>query len=106
MTEVLILCGGRGTRLKTISKGTPKPLVRFPTDNSYSILEQIIFRLKLVGLNSFTLVVNSINYSIINKILSILSRRPIARYPSLRSQGFVWYRVGYSLICHGQMIFS
>ena len=72
MTEVLILCGGRGTRLKTISKGTPKPLVRFPTDNSYSILEQIIFRLKLVGLNSFTLVVNSINYSIYKQNLEYL----------------------------------
>ena len=72
MTEVLILCGGKGTRLKSISKGTPKPLVRFPTQNSYSILEQIIFRLKLVGVNSFTLVVNSINYSVYQQNLEYL----------------------------------
>ena len=62
MRTVFLLCGGKGTRLSSITQGIPKPLVPFPGSASrYSLLEQIIFRFRLSGINNFVLVVSSSN---------------------------------------------
>ena len=63
MPSVYILCGGLGTRLKSLGFGLPKPLVNFPRDNSKSILEQILIRLCLAGCKSVNLIVSASNHS-------------------------------------------
>lgn len=76
MRTVFLLCGGKGTRLSTITQGLPKPLVPFPDiSKSSSILEQIIHRFRLAGIKHFCLVVSNSNYQFFNdKLLSFESQ--------------------------------
>ena len=57
MTKVkqcLILAAGNGTRLRTVSAGLPKPLVRF---RGKPILEHVIHRAQQAGIDQFVIVV-------------------------------------------------
>ena len=61
MTDIYVLCGGAGTRIKSLGFGVPKPLIPFPRDSKITVIEQILFRLSLAGVTSATLVVTHAN---------------------------------------------
>ena len=61
MPSIFILCGGQGTRIRSLGFGVPKPLIKFPYQNKKSILEQILIRLNLAGCKKATLVVSQSN---------------------------------------------
>lgn len=52
LTDVVILCGGRGTRLKSLTAGTPKPLLRVADE---PFLLRLMRRLKDGGFQRFVL---------------------------------------------------
>ena len=54
ITQALILAAGKGTRLRGVSQGLPKPLVHF---RGKPILEHVILRARLAGINKFVIVV-------------------------------------------------
>ena len=51
INEVVLLAGGFGRRLKKISKGRPKPLMKIY--KNFSILDLIILKLKKDGFKIF-----------------------------------------------------
>ena len=52
VTQAVIFCGGRGTRLRSITKKTPKPMVMV---SGKPFLEHLIIQLKKNGIKNFLL---------------------------------------------------
>ena len=61
--QLLILCGGLGTRLKPLTEETPKPMLRF---NDKPFLEHLINYYSSQGIKDFILSVGYLKESIIN----------------------------------------
>ena len=64
-TTVLILCGGKGLRLRPLTKELPKPLIKI---KNKTILENIINYLKKYGVNDF-IIATGYKHKIINKFI-------------------------------------
>src|ERR1700688_3081739 len=52
--QCLILAAGKGTRLRSVSAGLPKPLVQF---RGKPILDHVILRARQAGIDEFVIVV-------------------------------------------------
>ena len=59
--QAVIICGGKGTRLKTLIGSKPKALVKFNNKDNLKIL---IYILKKNGIKSFLFLVNNFEYEI------------------------------------------
>ena len=55
--NAIILCAGKGTRLKESGKHLPKPLIKFAALNTSSILEHSINNLIELGIQQIAVVV-------------------------------------------------
>lgn len=62
---VLILCGGKGLRLRPLTKELPKPLIKI---KNKTILENIIDYLKKYGVNDF-IIATGYKHKILNKFI-------------------------------------
>ena len=62
---VLILCGGKGLRLRPLTKELPKPLIKI---KNKTILENIIDYLKKYGVNDFV-IASGYKHKILNKFI-------------------------------------
>ena len=62
---VLILCGGKGLRLRPLTKELPKPLIKI---KNKTILENIIDYLKKNDVNDF-IIATGYKYQIIDKFI-------------------------------------
>jgi len=69
--SVIILCAGKGTRLKKITKNLPKPLIKIESLNNSSILNYTINSLLKLEIKKIAIVVGYLG-DIIRKVISIL----------------------------------
>ncbi|MFX0003849.1 MAG: sugar phosphate nucleotidyltransferase [Candidatus Hodarchaeota archaeon] len=96
--SIVILCAGKGTRLKKITRNLPKPLIRIEVLNNISILHHIINNLIKLGTRQIGIVVgylgNTIrefisklerNYPVMQNKLIILDTKNQYKYGSLYS---------------------
>ena len=68
--QAVIICGGKGNRLKKIYRFTPKALIKF---NRMSNLQYQIYQLKRNGINDFLFLTNFMK----KKITSFLKKQNI-----------------------------
>ena len=61
--QVVIICGGKGSRLKKIYKSTPKALIKFKQKPN---LQYQIDQLKKNGINDFLFLTNNLDKKITN----------------------------------------
>lgn len=105
---VLILCGGKGLRLRPLTKKLPKPLIKI---KNKTILENIIDYLKKYGLNDF-IIATGYKHQIINKFIKKKYKNSQIRtiYSGVNSD--IIYRVKklskyskkYLLVCYGDTL--
>jgi NDP-sugar pyrophosphorylase family protein len=72
--SVVILCAGEGTRLKEITRFTPKPLIKINTLKKISILNHIINNLLILKINQIGIVIGYLGDSI-REFISTLKKR-------------------------------
>ncbi len=76
--EVLILCGGLGTRLSAISNGTPKGLMKGPSGDPF--IWELINQIQKYGLKKITLALGYGSQEYINYFQSELNRDVAVRF--------------------------
>ena len=77
--QAVIICGGKGLRLKSITKNKPKALAKF---NKIENLARQINMLKKNGVNNFLFLVNIIKNLLFVKIKTTLAQ--VALYIALK----------------------
>ena len=105
---VLILCGGKGLRLRPLTKELPKPLIKI---KNKTILENIIDYLKKNDVNDF-IIATGYKYQIINKFIKKKYKNSQIKtlYSGLNSD--IIYRIKklsqyskkYLLVCYGDTL--
>ena len=79
--QVVIICGGKGRRLKNIYKSTPKALIKL---NQKPNLEHQINQLKKNGVNDFLFLTNHLD----NQIKDFLRKKNIKKYKVISDVNF------------------
>ena len=107
---VLILCGGKGLRLRPLTKDTPKPLIKI---KNRTILENIIMHINKFKVNDF-IIATGYKHKLINQFIKKKFRNPNIRicYTGLNSdiieriKKSSQYSKKYLLVCYGDTLIN
>jgi NDP-sugar pyrophosphorylase family protein len=72
--SIIILCAGEGTRLKTITRTIPKPLIKIKTLNNISILNHIINNLLNLRIQKIGIVIGYLGDTIREFVTTLIER--------------------------------